>query len=588
MTKGQETPADGKTGGASDRPRRYLVGVVAAATGEALVAGLVVGRGGEARAAEAVRRGEKAGVLVGADRVAAMGRELVVGQEGALLEAVGEAACLCEAGGALVWANNSFRELDQLTRERVLEACRRVGERAGDGSRTGASNAQRLHVASANGRVFEAVVAALPGAGTEKGEWAVGAAVRDVTAAHRTQQKIDALDQAGAELVRLEAESVRQMHVHDRLEFLRKKIVQLAHDLLQFDHFVIYLLEKDSSKLEMVMSSGLRQGVQDIQLFASREGNGISGYVAATGRSYICADATKDPRYIRGMDTPGSSLTVPLTMNDKVIGVFNVESNRVGAFSEDDRHFTELFARHVAMALHMLNLLVAERIVTHEATTGRMEGELQEPLNDLAIEAEWLREQGLSATPAFREHIERILKDVEAIRRRVKGVSKGARSILGVEDELANSQEDPLLSGRRILIADDEKDIRDLIADVLRRRGAVVTVCENGAQAIEILEAEYARIAPAGLPSGGRTTETGFRLVVSDIRMPDRNGYEVFSAVRRLDPSLPVVLMTGFGYDPHHSIVRASQEGLQAVLFKPFQVEKLLEEVHKAVGGGAG
>jgi DNA-binding NtrC family response regulator len=45
----------------------------------------------------------------------------------------------------------------------------------------------------------------------------------------------------------------------------------------------------------------------------------------------------------------------------------------------------------------------------------------------------------------------------------------------------------------------------------------------------------------------------------------------------------PVILMTGFGYDPHHSIVRASQEGLQAVLFKPFEVERLLDEVRKAL-----
>jgi hypothetical protein len=41
--------------------------------------------------------------------------------------------------------------------------------------------------------------------------------------------------------------------------------------------------------------------------------------------------------------------------------------------------------------------------------------------------------------------------------------------------------------------------------------------------------------------------------------------------------------MTGFGYDPSHSIVRASQEGLQAVLFKPFKVDQLLNECRKAL-----
>ena len=44
--------------------------------------------------------------------------------------------------------------------------------------------------------------------------------------------------------------------------------------------------------------------------------------------------------------------------------------------------------------------------------------------------------------------------------------------------------------------------------------------------------------------------------------------------------------MTGFGYDPNHSIVRSSQEGLEAFLFKPFRVSQLIEEVHKALGSG--
>ena len=41
--------------------------------------------------------------------------------------------------------------------------------------------------------------------------------------------------------------------------------------------------------------------------------------------------------------------------------------------------------------------------------------------------------------------------------------------------------------------------------------------------------------------------------------------------------------MTGFGYDPNHSIVRASQEGLAAVLFKPFKLDHLLSEIRQAL-----
>jgi len=69
--------------------------------------------------------------------------------------------------------------------------------------------------------------------------------------------------------------------------------------------------------------------------------------------------------------------------------------------------------------------------------------------------------------------------------------------------------------------------------------------------------------------------------------MPDHNGYEIFAATQKLKSPPPVILMTGFGYDPHHSIVRASQEGLQCVLFKPFQVDQLIAEVHKAFGAKA-
>ena len=75
-----------------------------------------------------------------------------------------------------------------------------------------------------------------------------------------------------------------------------------------------------------------------------------------------------------------------------------------------------------------------------------------------------------------------------------------------------------------------------------------------------------------------------FDLVLSDIRMPHRNGYEIYAAVRRRDDDTPVILMTGFGYDPSHSIVRASQEGLSSVLYKPFKVDQLLEDVYMALG----
>ncbi len=50
---------------------------------------------------------------------------------------------------------------------------------------------------------------------------------------------------------------------------------------------------------------------------------------------------------------------------------------------------------------------------------------------------------------------------------------------------------------------------------------------------------------------------------------------------------MPMALMTGFGYDPGHSIVKARQAGLQAVLYKPFRLDQLLETVEQLVTGAA-
>ena len=267
-----------------------------------------------------------------------------------------------------------------------------------------------------------------------------------------------------------------------------------------------------------------------------------------------------------------------------MIGAFNVESEKIGAFTDEDRQFAEMFANHMALALHILDLLVVERCQTGASVTDTVEDELDEPLTDILKEADWLRNSS-GGDAKLREHIDRIMADVEAIRTRVREAAEGPQHILGAEMALVDLAVDPVLAGKRVLVADDEPKIRQTIRDALRARGCTVVICEDGAKAIEELEkAAAAASSPyAAVGSGGR-----FDLLVSDIRMPDKNGYEVFSAARRLSPGIPAILMTGFGYDPHHSIVRASQEGLQCVLFKPFQLERLLEEVKKALGATAG
>jgi DNA-binding response OmpR family regulator len=65
-------------------------------------------------------------------------------------------------------------------------------------------------------------------------------------------------------------------------------------------------------------------------------------------------------------------------------------------------------------------------------------------------------------------------------------------------------------------------------------------------------------------------------LVISDIAMPDMDGYELYNRVKDYNQKLPIIMMTGFGYDPNHVLVNIKKFGRVEVLLKPFDVEKLL------------
>jgi CheY-like chemotaxis protein len=486
-----------------------------------------------------------------------------------LVSGLAEAACLAAPDGRIVWANPKFLALDEQTRARVGAVCRDTAAAFAVPSGRG-EQVRSGEVASGDGsRWYEVTVnpVSAPPGDARAGLMAV--LVRDVTLARRLQQSIEAVDRAGRELLRYEPEVLKQMNAVERLRLLEQRIIAHVRSALGFEHFAIRLVDERNGKLQLVMSGGLTQEARELDLRPLAEGNGLAGVVAATGVSYICADAESEPRFLPGLIGARSSLTVPLRLHEKVLGVMDIESGELGAFRESDRILAEVFARYIAIALNVLDVLVLERSAVNETVSGRVEGELSEPLADILREAEVLAQD--SPSPDLSRHLERIRGDVESIRRRMKNVAAGPQTLLGVERALADHQHDPLMVGRRILVADDEPAIRRIIQDVLQNRGADVVACENGGEAIARLNEAAAGKIP------------GFDLIVSDIKMPDRNGYEVFAAARKTSPGSPVVLMTGFGYDPHHSIVRASQEGLQSVLFKPFQVERLLEEVRKAL-----
>ncbi|NLX12043.1 MAG: response regulator [Phycisphaerales bacterium] len=476
-----------------------------------------------------------------------------------VLDSINQGVCLVDGYGRIIWCNAKFTEYSGEVGERIQDLCRDIYRNANTGWPT-SHRPRSISLVSPSERFFDATVTPMEdplGDGT-----LLVAVVTDVTRARRLQQKMDAIDSACRELVRLDGGEANRMDVRQRLDLLEKKIIQLTRDLLHYDNFVIRLLNRKNLKLDLVLHAGLPIEAQHVDLFSSTENNGISGYVAATGRSYICADASQDPRYVMGIENARSSLTVPLRLHDQVIGIFNIESDKTAAFSEEDRQFAEIFGRHIAIALHILDLLVEER----HATTGRLAdnvtSEIAGPLGDILADASSLMEDYIGHDD-LRLRLQGIADNVVKIRECIKQVTRPVGGILGGKP--SETQIDPLLRDKSVLVVDDEEIIRQTVHDVLSRYGCRVELAREGHEAIAMIQ------------------RRSYDLVISDIRMPGLDGYSIFAEVKKIRPDCPVIFMTGFGYDPTHSIVRATPEGLAAVLYKPFKVNELLAGVRGAV-----
>ncbi|MEE2972207.1 MAG: response regulator [Planctomycetota bacterium] len=480
----------------------------------------------------------------------------------AALDGLGEGVAVVVGNGEIVWMNDRLAEQSPELLRRFGDACREAVEEFARHPEIKDGESMRLDFRHGE-RAFEVLCSPMPDDPTRH---AVAALVSDVTELKQTEAMVEEIDRAGGDLLDLDPDTVNPLDVASRLRLVEDKIVRTIRSVIGFEHFEVRLVDRRTGQLELVMGSGMDPLSIGERLFARPDGNGISGWVAASGRAYLCPDIRKDPRYQTGIPDAASSLTVPIRLLYRVVGVLNIESERPDDFDERDQLLVELYGRYIAMAVNILDMLVVERYTTNRTFSTTVLGELGEPLDAISRNAAEIRATYIGDA-ALAGRLDAILSGVESVRERVLACSNGPRTILGAGDARGEQVDDPLLKDRFVLVADDEPTIREAIHDLLKERGARVQSFADGAGAIEVIELSGSEVD----------------LVISDVQMPDRNGYEVFRSVRKHAPHAAIVLMTGFGYDPNHSIVRSSEEGLEACLFKPFRVDQLFEEVHKAM-----
>lgn len=118
------------------------------------------------------------------------------------------------------------------------------------------------------------------------------------------------------------------------------------------------------------------------------------------------------------------------------------------------------------------------------------------------------------------------------------------------------------MSPIKLLLVDDETGFVDVLSKRLAKRKIKVTNAYNGTEAIQALRKEQ------------------FDIAVLDLKMDDMDGLEVLKIFKKMDPEMPVLMLTGHGSE------QAAREGIESGAFdyltKPYELEDLIEKIREA------
>lgn len=153
------------------------------------------------------------------------------------------------------------------------------------------------------------------------------------------------------------------------LDDLLRKIAETMRELINYDAFSIYLLDEEQKLLRHRFSVRYDQHVEADNI---PFGKGITGAAAESRQPVAVADTMADPRYIALHADVRSEVAVPLIVQDKVIGVLDLESDRIGYYTEDHVRTLSMLAPQIAISVE--NARLYEEVALRER---RMEDDLK-------------------------------------------------------------------------------------------------------------------------------------------------------------------------------------------------------------------
>ncbi len=166
------------------------------------------------------------------------------------------------------------------------------------------------------------------------------------------------------------AEIGREMSAILDLDQLLTRLAHLVKRLINYSIFGIALLDEESELLEMKLA--IQYGDNSRALEPVKLGDGLVGYAALHRKAVLVDDVAADPRYIKAVEDVRSELVVPLMLKDRCIGVFDLESPELAAFTKKHLELLTLLAAQAAISIE--NARLYESIRENEL---RMEKELR-------------------------------------------------------------------------------------------------------------------------------------------------------------------------------------------------------------------
>jgi phosphoserine phosphatase RsbU/P len=144
------------------------------------------------------------------------------------------------------------------------------------------------------------------------------------------------------------AEIGREMSSILDLDALLTRIASLTKRLIDYRTFGILLLDEASNELEMKLAVRYGKGAESKHV---RLGEGLVGWAALHKEPVLVADVSQDPRYISMVEDARSELVIPMLIKDRCIGVFDLESPELDAFTKEHKELLTLLASQAAVAI---------------------------------------------------------------------------------------------------------------------------------------------------------------------------------------------------------------------------------------------